>query len=483
MVEIVRLETPENVTLVGGATQYWTDRPRPALGADWGELLAPQISGRTLVVGWTPTDTLRALHGSADELHVLVRGIVDASEIADALPDATIWCGDPRSLRNHAESFDTVICLADASRVLPLESEARTWREVVDDVLRLARPNGCVALWVENDLGVHRLTSPRNPRAERSDDTWNVMATFDPSRPLTLDRVRGEFPGAGIHVSWPSAQFSVLANPDTVDPATHAAFAQRACVAPLLGPDPAYMLAGAERAGRLPDFASGWFVTINPRRGLDAPLYLAEQGRVVALERTLPTHARSAFVVFAELAAAQDLPAVRRFVADWSAAHANPEAGAASFGLNVAEQDGDGRWGFTSLAEAPTTGEDRWEALGELVGMLRGRNWRHLWPANHTDARILNHLGIMAGLHTVSAAKAKQLIPPAPDQFGPFAGLDVQSLVAAIDRKNETIEALRSELELTERQLERSRTTTGLFRAPRKAYRLAKRVVKKALAG
>lgn len=473
MARIVKLEYPDNVELIGGASQYWSDKPKLQLGADWSNVLLPQVKGRTLVVGWIPPATLRSIATAADELHVLTRGVVDAAEAGELLPDAKVWCGDPRSLADHAEPFDTVLCLTDVSRVLPLESEARSWREVVDDVLALAAADGATWLWVENDLGVHRLISTHNPRAQRSDDSWNPMATFDESRPLTLEQVRGEFDDSTVHVTWPSQQWSVLADPDSVDPATHAAFAQRACVAPLLGPDPVFMLSTAVRAGRLDEFVSGWLVGLRLREPLTSPLYLAELGGAVGLDRTV-AGTRSAFVAFAELAASQDLPGVRELIADWSKAHSDAEFGAASFGLNVVTRGADG-WEFEPML--PSSGQDdRWEALGELVGWLRGRSWRHLWPANYSDTRILNHLGIMAGLHTVSPAKAQHLITPAPDTRDAFSKLDVQQLVAAIDRNNEAIRTLRSELSLAKFDLERFRNSTGPFKTPRKALRFAKRM-------
>ena len=46
-----------------------------------------------------------------DALGHLVRGIVDASEIGAALPEAKVWCGDPRGLTQYASDFDTVLCL------------------------------------------------------------------------------------------------------------------------------------------------------------------------------------------------------------------------------------------------------------------------------------------------------------------------------------------------------------------------------------
>lgn len=480
MASIVKLETPDNVTLIGGASQYWDDCPRPQLDVDWSELFVPQVSGRTLVIGWAPEATLSAMAEAADELHVLQRGTVGAAKAAEAVPSAQVWCGEPRALKEHAEGFDTVLCLADAYRILPWEEEERTWREVMDDVQALATDGATVLIWVENDLGIHRLISTHDPRAERSDDDWNVLATMDETRPVSLEQVRTSFPGADVRLTWPSAQWGVLVDPENVDAASHTAFAVRAAVAPLLGPDPVFILSTAARAGRLQDHASGWLVTFNAREPYAAPLLLAEQGRVVTMDKALPQDARTAFVEFAELSARQDMAGVREFVSDWSKAYAHPD-GAPSFALNVARRREDGHWEFTPMADAPAGSADdlRWEALGELVSLLRGRGWRHLWPSNWTDARILNHLGIMAGIHTVSPARAEQLVPPAPDSLDPYAKLDVQSLVAAVDRRNEAITSLKSELALTKLELEKARNqSAGAMRVPRKVFRLVKRAVR-----
>ncbi len=482
MARIVPLETPHNVTLIGGASQYWDDSPRSPLDIDWADLLLPQVSGRTLVVGWAPEATLSRLEDAAEELHILERGTLGAARAGTSIPTAEVWCGDPRALAGRVDPFDTVLCLADVSRVLPLESEARSWREMVDDVLALAKPEATVLLWVENDLGIHRITANHNPRAERSDDDWNVMATFDESRPLTKNAVRRAFDGAQVRITWPSRQWSLLVDDDLADKTMHAALAERAALAPVNGPDPAYILTTAARADRLAEYASGWLVVINARADLGPAIQMADRAGVQTLDRSFPDDARSAASVFAELSAAQDMPAVRRFIADWSSAHADTEAGSPSLPLNAVRRVGAG-FEFTALASARPGSADqlRWEALGELVGILRSRNWRSLWPANYTDVRILNHLGIMAGLHTVAVARAERLIPSAPDAAEGFTALDMKSLVAAIDRRNEQVSSLRSELALTKYELSKARTPKGLLHKPAKLLSLVKRSVRGAL--
>lgn len=468
MANIVPLEIPDNVTLIGGASQYWSDRPRTLNHIDWTQILVPQMAGRVLVVGWCPDETLAQLAAKADELHVLVRGIVGASQAAKIAPHARIWCGDPKNLATHTEPFDTILCVADVCRVLPLESEQRTWREVVNDVLSLARPDATVMLWVENDLGAHRITANHNPRGECSDDAWNPMATFDDSRPLTLEAVRQEFKEADVRVTWPSSQWSLVVDPEAADEPTHVALAERAALAPINGPDPAYILTTAARADHFKNYVSGWLVVLNARADLGPSIQFTDSSGVKTLNHVMPDGARSASSVFAELSASQDMPAIRRFIADWSATYADSAAGSPSFPLNTVRRVED-RFEFTALAEARPGAADqlRWAALGELVAIMRARSWRHLWPANYSDTRILNHLGIMAGLHTVSSRRAAALIPPAPESSEGFASLDMQSLAAAIDRNNETIRALRSQVNLLKLDLAKARSLRPFWRVRR----------------
>lgn len=480
MVNIVKLEHPENVRLIAGASQYWTDRPTPMLEHDWSALITPQVHGRTLVVGWIHPTLLTAIADAADDMHVLVRGIVDAADIGTAFPQATVWCGDPADLINHVRDFDTVVCVADASRILPLESETRSWRSVIDAVLALAADHATTLLWVENSLGIHRITSVHNPLARRSDADWDVTATFDDSRPMSLAQVRDAYPTAQVYLTWPSAQWSVLVNPDTVNPEAHVAMAARGALVPFLGPDPAHILSTAARAGRLQDYASGWLVLLQARVQLTAPIYSAERDRMVEVSDTLPDGARPATFVFAELAASHNLPQLRRFMAAWSATHADGTR-AASFPLNaVREQDGDYVFDSLASASAGSAVENRWQALGELVAIMRGRQWRHLWPANYTDTRILNHLGIMADLHTVSPARAKQLIPAAPGSQSEYDNLDVASLVATADRLNEQVSTLRSEVALAHHKISSLQSQIdGPLRLPAKVVRIAARTVKR----
>jgi len=482
MAEIVGLDYPANVTLIEGATQFWSDVPKNRLDVDWSDVLLPHIEGRTLVIGWLPSATLAAIVDKAAQTHVLTRGIPDATKVANTHPDLSVWCGDPRALAVHTEPFDSVLCLTDASIVLPLESEDSSWEDVTRDIEALAGKDGAVVIWIENDLGIHRLTASHNPRAERSTKDWGVMRTWDETRPRSLEQVRAVCPDADVWLTWPSeSDWTLLTSTTHVDAALHAALAFHTAATPLRGPDPAYILSAAAEADRLTDFASGWLVVNKPLlEAKEVSALLARRGQIVPFTSGLSFEGRLALSVFAELAATEDMGLIRRFIAAWSSAFPEDTNEAVTkdpaLGLTmVSGSDAEG-WQFRSLLEAQVSHNSRWVALGELVGHVQSRAWRAPWPATFTSARILNHLGVMAGLRPITPAQAKQLIPQ-PTLADPFSGMDKQGLVAAVDRNNEAISALRSKLALAELDLQnaRARAVPAQFVAPVRALASVRR--------
>ncbi len=459
MAKVIKLEYPENVTLLTGSMQHWKDAVASAR-EDWAQILAPEVQGKTLVIGMPPAATLTAIGQRAESLHLLVRSIPDAAALGNAHPDATVWCGDPAALRQEAVGFDTVICIIDASVVLPLESEPRDWQTVQADVSALALPDAAVITWIENDLGVHRITQSHNPRAERYNKDWAVMATWDDTRPRSLPQVRSLFPDARLYLTWPSDRhWKVVANPDSIDDALHATLATHCTAAPMLGPDPTYIIAAAARAGRLHDFASGWLVVQRSRSSTPAPAAWLTVEKVTVPVGPQPK-GLSALTAFAELAASEDLSSLRRFIGDWSASFQPDEhdnlTHDPAFSLNVASQGPDGEWRFSPIVARTCNKDSKWEALGALVWLIRVRGWRTPWPATYADARILNHLGIMAGMHTVPVRRTASLIPPIPGTADPFSKLDKQSLAAAVCRNNETIRTLRSQVHDLEGRLKQA---------------------------
>lgn len=476
MAEIVGLDYPENVTLIEGATQFWSDIPSARLDVDWSGILLPHVAGRTLVIGWLPPASLAAIAEKANELHVLVRGIPDAAVVAEAHPGAVVWCGDAQALASHAEKFDSVVCLSDASTVLSLESEDRSWQDIAGDVHALAGKHGAVITWIENDLGIHRLTASQNPRAGRADKDWGVMRTWDETRPRSLEQVRCAYPDSDVWLTWPSHHdWTLLTSSVHADAPLHALLTFHSAAAPLRGPDPAYMMNAASQAHRLADFASGWLV-INRALVTDETVsaLLARKGELIPFPSGLPLDGRPALAVFAELAATEDMALIRRFISAWASAFPETANGVVAneptFGLVTVSGSDENGWHFHPLVSEQNQHNSHWVALGELVGHIHHRGWRAPWPATFTAARILNHLGIMAGLRPITPAQADQVIPDLP-LHEPYAELDTQGLVAGMDRNNETIHALRSRLALAELDLQnaRARAVPAMFITPVRA--------------
>lgn len=450
MVEITALAQADNVTLLAGATQYWRDDVR---GAGIEEVVARQMSGRILIVGHATPDLLRRAAATGGDVHILVRGIPDATETGEALPSAKVWCGDPADLVGRAGPFDTVVVLADVSDVLPLESEARPWRCVVDDLLALGAEGASVLVVVENDLGVHRLMGRRHPRASDTDRDWDPTATWDASRPRSAAQLRAEFPQArAIHCLWPHpVDIKLIAGLDA-DPAAHGVYAAHASAMSPRAADPAWPLTAYARAGTLVDAAPAWLVGIG---GVDSPPFeLSHDGGLLTLPSTASSPT-SVLLAFAELAAAHDLPGIRRLVSAWAqATRARNVAPAA--GLCLAAHSAEG-WHVDPVVPAAVVVDDeaQWRALAELVAVLTDRAWRRPWPSTAAPSRILNHLGIMAGLHTVSEARARQLLPrkKTPERFQGAP----QELLAVLEQQARTIDTLRSKWRWTELMLEQER--------------------------
>lgn len=473
MTEIVALETRPNVRLVRGATQYWREQP---CGAGFEELYAAAAHGRTLLIGMGTPALLEALNERAADLHILTRGIPDAVATADALPDATVWCGDPRDVQ--AEPFDVVLCLLDAADVVPLESEDRTWREVMDDVVSLAGVGGTVIALVESDLGIHRLLNSRSPHSDTPDTAWAPLRTWDDSRPRTIDQLREALPGATVvHCVWPSPTAPTLLASVETSPGLHAALATHASGSDVSVADPSWIVSAARSAGRLPEFAPGWLVTMGPAT-LPTIAVLRSSGEVINVVDSDPT-GESALTVFARLAGAGDLPGIRSLVSAWAAA---TRGAVAEWGLCTATPSTDG-WIVEPLSQAATPGDEgQWEALAGLVTIIKGRAWPTPWPSTASTTRILNHLGIMAGLHTLPESRARVLLEGA-GQTQDLTAADPQTIAAVVDAQRQEIDTLRSKLNWVTLMYnnERVRPASAVVAVGRLAKSRATRTTKKAL--
>lgn len=458
MADVVELKVTPNMTLTKGAAQHFTfaDRAMPD-SAVWQKLVLAHTTGRCLVIGAAGSNLLAALADVTTELTVLAWSVPDAARIGEQQPQARVLVGDVAAAVDLVDEFDTVIC-ADLAAVLSLESPSRSWRELFDDVRALVADNGRLLLAVENDLGPHRLSSSHNPRSESSNEDWAPLATWDRSRPRTVAQVQDLGAAAvwSLAPDWPGTRLAWLA---ASGPAADVvpALALRTALWPLGGSDPSWLARSLAMAGRLDDAAASWLLVFGTAG--DLPEVLTDEDTPLLAAQA---QGDSLLGAFADACAAADLPAIRTLLSRWAeGVRAHPEAAVDLGAWLVADQD------VVPIVGGRAAHTTAWSGLVSLVHAIRGRSWRHPWPAPTSDADLLAILGAMAALGEEPPAAALEELeagPPArPDHF---AHLDRQQLVAAIDRNNETIRTLRSRVSWTEKQLEQAKAQAAGLPAP-----------------
>ena len=476
MVEIRTLTHPDNVTLVRGATQHWSDLERGALGAASvvAGLISAQVHGRCLVVGPVDLALLADVSARAESVDAVVRSIPDSATYGERLPEGRVWCGDVADLPAEASGYDTIVC-ADLASVLPLESEARPWGAILTDVTDRLSPTGTVVLAVENDLGLHRLTATHNPRLANSDADWNVLATWDASRPRTADAAAASLGGATAWALGPSfPDVRSARRLDTPRGALADVVAWHTAAWPLRGPDPSWRQRSYGMAGQADALASGWLLVLRPTEPTHTALAatLVEQGPVTEW-REDGGSGTPLLALLADGCASHDLPTLRGLLRAWrEAVEGRPVDPSPSLVLS-------GPDGMTGVVEASgsATLDDLWAALATFVAIVRGRHWRHPWPSTMDDADLLRAIGAMAGLPEPSRP-VREFVIAAPSARDPFDALDEQQLVAAIDRNNETIRTLRSRLAWTELQYVSHKVGDKAVRTARRVAGKGKRVAK-----
>ncbi len=466
MVDIGKLTYPDNVQLVPGATQHWPDLEIESVRQTSlvRRICEPHIpdGASVLAVGPQELDWLVSL-AARTQLTVVTRGILDAAAIAAALPDVTVYCGDPVHLPSGVAAFDVVLAVTDLARVLPIESDARPWRTMYDELAGLRGDGGRLIIGIENDLGLHRLAGPANPRSRDADSDWAPLATWDETRPRTRRQVEALGDGE-LWTCYPTWTGLRVAHTGELSPeavVSRDAAVLDAAVMPLFGPDPAWYVQSAAAADRVRDLAAGW-IHIGGVRGKAQVWRTDNAGAVHAVPAAPTMDARSLLGIVADALAAHDLPALRRWLPLWSqrvGAGGTPS----SLGVTLVTPEG----GLATIGGAGDVGRSPWQELALLVAIIRGRGWRTPWPAPTSDDEMLALLGAMAGLGELSPAELERLrvaVPPDPDSL---RRLDRHELIALVERSSEQIDALRSRLDWTELQYvtnkvsRRARTTVG----------------------
>ncbi|WP_265447737.1 hypothetical protein [Flexivirga meconopsidis] len=478
---------PENVRLVPGAMQHWSDLDRQVVGASTAvrALVREVVSGagRVAIVGAAPLDLITGLADETPSLTVITRSIPDAVTVGELLQDVTgvqVVCGSAAQVE---DTFDAVVVLADLAAVQSLEAEPVTWRAAYDDVRTLVADGGRLLLGIENELGLQRMTALRSRYTTDTDADWSVTATFDASRPRSLEAVRelcAADDAARVEAAFPDwQQPTVLAS---VDPAPAGALRQVLEAVVLaspsyrqLGADPTRVTRAAVLAGRLLDFASGWYVVTGlPRAGTATVTESGGQGAVVSYtqdgpgavrrvgqdgtERVVdvPQDARLVSEDLLDAAAGGDLTALRVAVRDFAdGVRSRADGGVLPAEVADVRPDNVLRTADDLVVIAPAHTSAPVEdalitGLADLVATLRARGARHPWPAAIDDATMLGNLVAMAGIDP-QAATGRTV--PTTGQDTPLPAYDIPGLLAVVERLTHANTALASKAAWFEQRL------------------------------
>lgn len=485
---VTQPERPDNVRLVPGAMQNWSDLDHHTASASAAvrALVSQALAGvrRVAIVGAAPLDLLTGLADEVPELTIVTRSIPDAATIGELLisaPGVQVVCG---SATGVDETFEAVVVLADLSVVQSLEADPVTWDEAYDVIRSLVAEGGRLLFAVENELGLHRMTALRSRYTTNSDADWSVTSTFDRTRPRSVTALRerlGQAADPALYAAFPDWTMpTVLAS---CDPEPTGALQRLLEAATLgspsfrqLGADPSRLTRAAVLSGRIGEFASGWYVlqgvpdptqgpvvvestasgkvaTYTPA-GPDAVQRVDESGAARTIE--LSRNARLVSEDLLDRAASGDLRSLRSAVT----AYADAVRAMADGDLVPADRadvrpdnvmlDGDNYATIAPAAAAAPVDDALIDGLADLVGVIRARGARHPWPAAIDDATMLGNLVAMAGIdpglaqgRTVSTAGEEPALP----------AYDIPGLLAVIERLTEANTALASKAAWFEQRL------------------------------
>ena len=491
MARIVELTYPDNVTLVAGAVQNWVDLSSPGATSPLlhrlvESLLAGLLAGsaaRCLVVGPHDPALIRRLAAHVHDLTVLVRSIPDAAQLGTDLPGATVLCGTVDAACRARGPYDLILALDDVTRTLSLEDDQhRSWRDLTDAVVVLLAPGGTLALGIENELGLHRLAAPIDPRMRDDDANWSPLATWDASRPRTSAQVERFRTATGLtgstYLVFPTWEAPTVMS-DGLDRATRSlrhllvALASRPAGS---APDVPGLLQrrALAMADTFADACAGWVLVLGatPPVG-DGPAVFQSQGsgtaRWTAVDQDrvrcrlgdqpdvtvpVPPLGRTLLVDLVEAATDSDTPRLRALLTGWRrrleglsvdgvlpAAEADARFGNLLSGATATDssaQRAAGKAVPLAPAEAPTPlDEATWAALGDLLSTWRAYGIRHPWPSAMHPRTVFEALVAMAGAPAPQDPSRWFAFEDAP---APASGRQTrQELMAVIERQEEEL--------------------------------------------
>lgn len=433
---------PNPFRLGRGAMQAWSDLSRrsaadSALARGLLRDVLGERPGRVLLVGAHSVDLVVAVGTVADHVTVLARSVPDAEELARAvqeLPTVEVMAGSTTSLPVDT-AFDAVVALDDLDRVASAEENGPRWGDLLGDCARGVGEGGVLVLGCRNDLGLDTLAAwPR--RVGNTDADWDVRAVHDPSRPATGAALARAVEAAGLEVTDLVAVFGSWWQPtirvrgvDRLPPSLTTLLARLCAGAPTEAADIAPVAVQANRAGVLPQLASGWFVVAGAEPsvaeqarepilqvidGGETVTFRSEQGGVVrdssggGLPTPVPVGGELLLERLVGACAAHDLMSLRDHLSgyrQWLESRMDERgdlddlAAAAGFDNLL--------WGSSPEVLVPRSGERDlqsrlWRSVTDFVRVLQRRGARHPWPAATAPDTMADILGAMAGLEPQS---------------------------------------------------------------------------------
>ncbi|QGF23593.1 hypothetical protein [Raineyella fluvialis] len=522
MARIVELTYPDNVTLLPGAMQNWRDlaasdgphggaltgpgAASPLLHGMVDRLLTalPEAPRRCLVAGPHDPALLARVAAAVGELTVLVRAIPDATTIGTALPDATVLCGSLAAARSHGGTpregasahgpYDLVLALDDVTRLHSLEEEPRTWRALAADLAACVAEGGTLALGIENDLGLHRVSAPIADVSRDDDGNWSPLMTWDATRPRTPRQV-ADF-AATVRIAPAAAVHQVF--PDWRTPHTaatrldEAPRALRDLLAALVGrpvgdrpPAPGLLERRAvTMADRWPDVCAGWVLVWSPGVEAEEPPPCCRRAPTVVRSAgcpgptdasrgppgcparggspppiAVPALGRTLMFDLAEATTDSDTPRIRHLLAGWRAWLEGRAVGGvlpapyadARFATLMVGADEDCVPIPLEPATAPAPLQEAiWTALADLLATWRAAGLRTPWPSSMHPHTVFRALTAMAGVP--APADVDRYWPDPARGTATARPMTRQEMMAVITRQREQLRGAWSRFHWDERQ-------------------------------
>jgi hypothetical protein len=416
-------DVPASVQLLGGELPTWSDFdspwPVPQPAAQF-PIVGDALAGRSrvLLAGPHGPELVGAVLAAVGEVTCVVRSIPDARTLAERFDGqkVTVFCG---SLERFKETdFDAVVALDDVRRLYSPEGPEPTFATGTSELRRLLASDGVLVLAVENELGIHRLSSRTQPETDQSTPAWDKPSSADETRPQTVAELLAS---VGASAAWPLYPWltapTVAWGPSAprLDRTAYAGFfaglsaqAAQALEHRPMARDPYLLLRRIWRAGRFDEVAAGWLVVSGaavPSQDLVAHVAGAAEpilnvdGAPRYGGQSLPTGALVSDLLLQAIVA-PDQRRLRSEIASYAAwVDQQPEPSRA--GVDRVVRSADGTYALLELTEPSAddlTAEEQLVAgIAGLVAQAERHGYRRTWPSYLTPAEAVGWVAAMRG--------------------------------------------------------------------------------------